>query len=228
MAWSPAPPAPCSLSILLTYLFGKSEMFVWVVKWSHNFARVSRVPCSPCVHGACPSRCLEGRQACRGCCVLSFAAHLPHPPSPPPSPLVQATKTALQPVTEALGPPLVLVGQALRVAGGQAWQALAGAHGPGRCHLQAPHFAPAGPCTGHAATLPCLPVRHLMWQPVPLHAAPSPCSRGHDSGRRCSGGACTHRNSAAGGVGRAGGGPAAPVSGAHRDMQTCAACCTCH
>lgn len=29
------------LSILLTYLFGKSEAFVWVVKWCHNFARVS-------------------------------------------------------------------------------------------------------------------------------------------------------------------------------------------
>ena len=40
-------PALCSLSILLTYLFGKSEAFVWVVKWCHNFARVSATAAWP-------------------------------------------------------------------------------------------------------------------------------------------------------------------------------------
>ena len=28
------------LSILLTFLFGKSEAFVWVMRWAGNFARV--------------------------------------------------------------------------------------------------------------------------------------------------------------------------------------------
>lgn len=65
------------LSILLTYLFGKSEAFLWVMRRVSGIARAAR--------------------------------------------------TALQPVAAALGPPLAMAAQALRLAGGQAWQALAGA-----------------------------------------------------------------------------------------------------
>lgn len=81
-----------------------------------------------------------------------------------PPPLVQATKTALQPVTDALGPPLALAGQALRVAGGQAWEALAGVHGCGTATLPPTlpsllagdtGFACRPHRTSHALALPC-------------------------------------------------------------------------
>ena len=101
---------------------------MWVVKWCHNFARVSSGECMQT--GSRSLGCASGWTA--GIQGWTWRGYLPSRSTV----LVhqawlwdlclQATRTALQPVSDALGPPLALAGQALRVAGGQAWQALAG------------------------------------------------------------------------------------------------------
>lgn len=152
----PTHPAAPRLSILLTYLFGKSEAFVWMMRWSHNFARVSR--------------------------------------------------TALQPVVDALGPPLAVAGQALRLAGGQAWQALAGA----LCALPACCCLHPGPVCGTAAAAAAAGAAAAMHhQPAatisPPHPPPFVRSCGNNTGRHparrpCAPGCCAAR--VLGGAGR--------------------------
>ncbi|KAL4858369.1 hypothetical protein ACK3TF_001355 [Chlorella vulgaris] len=49
------------LSILATYLFGKSEAFVWVMRWVHNFARVTRAALQPVVAALGPPVAVVGQ-----------------------------------------------------------------------------------------------------------------------------------------------------------------------